>query len=492
MKKFQIDRDRLYLFLIVFLAIFLRIYDLGSESIWYDEACSIQIASSSTMNIFLGKAKDLGNPPLHSILLHFWIKFFGKNEVSVRSLSAIFGIFSLILIYKICNLLFNEKISLLSTFIFAISPLHVYLSQEARTYTLVTFLCLTSMLFFLKFIRLKKNIHLMGYIITTFLSIYSHYFAFFIIISQNLFLIIYWKEYKDIFYKWLIGQISVVLLFIIFWGSPFISQITQEGNLQRSATTWYKHILFFPIYYSVGDTLVWKESTLIELLIFIPFILAAFGIPFIFGTMHLLKNKKLLYFLLLWLFMPIVIPGIISLFFSPLYSSRYSIMASLAYYSLIGAGIFYFRTKLRLIFIFGIVILSAFSLIRYYSLNFKFEWRHAASFIEKNSQPKDIILFDADMGETPFSYYYKGTLKKIRLYSPPGKGKKRIIGSTVTGKPRQDFTEEVDKSERVWLALSFNITDGSGDSYENFFIKRYKILKKIEFKGIKIYLFSVK
>ena len=89
------------------------------------------------------------------------------------------------LAYKIVNFLFNSRVALLGTFIFSISPLQIYLSQEARTYSLVTFLCLVSIFLFIKFIKNSRVVYLIGYIIVSFLSIYSHCFVFFILMAQK-------------------------------------------------------------------------------------------------------------------------------------------------------------------------------------------------------------------------------------------------------------------------------------------------------------------
>ena len=487
------NNQRLLLFLIICLGVFLRMYNIGSESIWYDEAVSIRLSLSPIADILSGKVKDLGNPPLHNICLHYWINLFGKSEMAVRSLSALFGIFSLFLMYKIGKMLFKTKVAFLTTFIYAISPLHIYFSQEARTYSLVTFFCLFSMFFFLKFLRYKNIFYLSGYILTTFLSVYSHYFAFFILLSQNIFLIIYYKKYKNLLSKWVIGQLLISLSYLVIWIPSFLSQIGANENLGRSSETWFMHVIFTPIFYSVGRTLIWKDSSFSKLAIYIFLILVIFGVPFVLGVLQLKKNKKILSLLMLLLIMPIIIPVFISILFFPFYTSRYSIIATPVWYLIVSLGLTSIKKgKIKIFFIVGIVLLSVLSICHYYNANNKFEWRLAANYIENNSLTNDVILFDADIGETAFSYYYQGWQKKIRLYNEPlsSEFRNRIYGFVGNG-GMDDITTEINNGNRIWLILSYNFTDGTGDYYERFFNNNYKKIKEQIYKGIKINLYSL-
>ena len=69
--------NKLSLLSILFVGFLLRIYDLGTESIWYDEGCSLNFAVQEINNIFFQNDKS---PPLYYLFLHFWIKLFGTSE----------------------------------------------------------------------------------------------------------------------------------------------------------------------------------------------------------------------------------------------------------------------------------------------------------------------------------------------------------------------------------------------------------------------------
>lgn len=139
-----------YLFLLIFIVgLGLRIYDLGSESIWYDEAISVAVAKLDLLaQIQWSFVQNDNNPPLYYEILHFWIAIFGDSEFASRLPSAILGSFSIIAIYSVGRLLFNKNVGLLAALILATSVFHIKYSQEARAYSLLAFLSLVSYYFY--------------------------------------------------------------------------------------------------------------------------------------------------------------------------------------------------------------------------------------------------------------------------------------------------------------------------------------------------------
>ena len=73
------------------LAFALRIYRLPDQSLWYDEALSIHYANQSLRGLLAGVSGS-DHPPLHSLLLHFWMVIAGQSEFSVRYLSLWWGV----------------------------------------------------------------------------------------------------------------------------------------------------------------------------------------------------------------------------------------------------------------------------------------------------------------------------------------------------------------------------------------------------------------
>ena len=186
----KIDKNFLFLFSFILLGLSIRLYNLGSHNLWFDE-----VATVFSLDLYLEKLNPyklfyfmkLSNQHLYYILLKPWTIFFGKSEFSLRSLSMVFGVLSIPLIYKLGKLFFNTRVGLIGSFILSVSPMHIWYSQEARGYCLSTFLAmLVVYLFCLATEKNRLNLWI-GFIVSSILAVYSNYFCIYVIIIISMF-----------------------------------------------------------------------------------------------------------------------------------------------------------------------------------------------------------------------------------------------------------------------------------------------------------------
>jgi len=206
---------RLALLGITLLALALRLWHLSGQSLGYDEGYSIALARQSLGAIAAQTAADI-QPPLYYDLLHFWMQLFGSSEAAVRSLSLLFGLLTVPLLYALGRRLFGPATGLLAALLGAISPFWIWYAQEARNYTLVTFLgVLSSYLLLLislpcragevtgcrtLWIRIggvrqpvKVGVGVwVAFVLTNIAAVYTHYYAFFLVAFQALFFLLVW------------------------------------------------------------------------------------------------------------------------------------------------------------------------------------------------------------------------------------------------------------------------------------------------------------
>ncbi len=121
--------------------------------LWLDEAQSVGIASMPPADIIDGLRAD-GHPPLFYFLLHYWMKFVGTSDQSLRFLPAIFGGLTLIPGYFAGSRLGGSRAGFISVGLLASSPFLIRFSTEVRMYSLVTFL---SLLWWLAVRRAEEN-----------------------------------------------------------------------------------------------------------------------------------------------------------------------------------------------------------------------------------------------------------------------------------------------------------------------------------------------
>src|ERR1051326_1282682 len=123
-------RARWVLAAVVGAAALLRLWRLGSESLWVDEAYTLSVAREGAWQVLLHHDNT---PPLHALLLHFWIALAGTSEWALRFPSAVFGAAAVALTFPVARRIAGERAALVATALHAGSFYLWSVSQEART-----------------------------------------------------------------------------------------------------------------------------------------------------------------------------------------------------------------------------------------------------------------------------------------------------------------------------------------------------------------------
>lgn len=177
--NFRIRPGKLLLPLILIAGAGLRLYRWSIYSFWHDEIGWLLICKDNLLNSLNGTI-TIFKPPLFKLLVFLWA-YIGQDEFSLRLLPFIFGILSIIFIYKIGRILFDEKAGLIAAFLLAISPFHIYYSQELSHYTLTAFLALGSV-YYLIFCLNENNARAwIKLIILNALCLYTSYISIFLL-----------------------------------------------------------------------------------------------------------------------------------------------------------------------------------------------------------------------------------------------------------------------------------------------------------------------
>ncbi|MCK4787617.1 MAG: glycosyltransferase family 39 protein [Desulfobacteraceae bacterium] len=131
-------REIWFLAILVLLTSLLRMYKLGSWSLWVDEAFTIHDALHSSFGI----------KPINYLLVRFFLENFGVCEWTARMGPAIVGIFSIPVSYYFFKELFDRQVALLGSLFLSFSSWHIYWSQNARHYSLVLLFAVLCLWFF--------------------------------------------------------------------------------------------------------------------------------------------------------------------------------------------------------------------------------------------------------------------------------------------------------------------------------------------------------
>lgn len=483
----------LILLLILSLGAVLRIVNLSSDSIWLDEAYSIQFAHLPLPQLLRETAASDVHPPLYYLLLHYWIALFGDSEAAARLLSVLFGLFAILLIYPVAALLFDRATGLLGALLLALSLFHIEFAQEARMYTLLAFLSLCSLYFFLRLLTEASAAVIVGYIVCTSLLMHTHVYGFFIIIAENIFFCsLYFSSrevFKHLLSRWLLLQSSLVLLFL-----PWLSvMIGQFERVQQSFWIPQPTLNFLRLTW-----MIYAGSTLLSFL-FIP--LVALGLvprraahqdhstderarllPSTERKLRLTERERIL-FLLLWFLSPIVIPFVLSQFLSSIYLPKYTIAASVAFLILAARGVMSIRFDQARILIVAVVLgLSFVNMRLYWGGPHKDFWRESATYFDRTARSGDLLLFHQESGQVPFQYYSKR--EDVKGVALPGDK----IRQATADKVAAALNELVAGHNRVWLVVSHPIDETSLITKQ--LGEWYKVTEHRIDPGVELYLFE--
>ncbi|NET02021.1 MAG: hypothetical protein F6K61_15900 [Sphaerospermopsis sp. SIO1G1] len=265
----------LYLTAIIFLGAILRFSHLNFKSLWLDEIITAIFSSGKSyqsiplnmvfslqqlQDIFIWQpgvscsqiAENLANesthPPLFFCGMYKWLGWVNSLDIDwiikLRFLPALFGVISIIAIYMINSAAFSPQSGIFTALVMSLSPFAVYLSQEARHYTLPMLLITLSLFAVIKIQRdIFSNQHSrlrfwLLWITVNITGLYTHYF-FIVAFSAEIItlsLLIYRIRSKIVnfpkIYLHLIISSTVVIIGYIPW------LFTIFSHIRKSETNW--------------------------------------------------------------------------------------------------------------------------------------------------------------------------------------------------------------------------------------------------------------
>lgn len=494
-----------WLGIILILGTVLRVYDLGTESYWIDEVSTVIEGQQSIPQLLASGRLD--QPPGYYLPFHFWIGGFGTSEVSTRAFSLIVGVASIGLIFLVGRELFGSEVGLLGAFFMAVSDFQIFFSQEARFYSFFEFTTLLSFFCFVLALKRKRVIDFVLYGLAGALLVYSHTYGIFILVAQNLFVMLQVRKYKAILGLWLASQVLIALAFgpylfpLVFGGKGVEGAIAQNigGNSPPSVWDPIRAIYHFILPARRGRT--WA-SVIIGYTVAVVFLVTAIWLYYtrwakntwllevgeFFGNIKRWPGWAGKFFLVgCWLLCPIVLPLLLSLELPAVYAERYTVSAAPALYLLLAAGVFNIRRVIPIVVSLGVLVIAmAPGLYNYYVTDINEQWREAAVYINENAKPDEVLVFAPNMGigiqQKAFDWYYHGPVQSCGL------GVELVTPTAISEALKQCISDR----DHFWLIIP-NYQSESVDRYRAFFFDsdfRYAgIIKEQQLVGISIYLF---
>jgi mannosyltransferase len=369
---------------------------LSSQPISHDEPFTIYHAQFDFFNI-IHYLKNYNNPPLFELVLHFWIKGFGISAFVVRLLPMIFSSLSVIYIYKIGILLYNQRIALVSSLLFTCSTFQIYYAHDCRVYSLFLLLTLISFLFFFKLIKNHSltTVHLVCFILTNALLIYAHYFGFIVWFLQIGIILCWHLKSKQVFKTVLISFTISLLLY-----APQLILVVSHFLDSAKNGTWLKPPNGLESIYNM----LWSfcNEPVLTVLIIILFVVAL--VKYIIVRKKIVINVYTKY-ILVWFILPFIGMFLIS-YKVPMFLDRYLIFITPAFYILIALSLNFLFKSPKIYYTLSDIIILLFAITTTINPFKKRLIDNTIDFIAKNKTPRTLVLVCPFDYITTFAYSY--------------------------------------------------------------------------------------
>ncbi|MDI7258310.1 MAG: glycosyltransferase family 39 protein [Thermodesulfobacteriota bacterium] len=212
-------RKEIFILLLCLLIGFaLRLYTFDQKSLWIDEVHTFNDSRDGMIEQikFYKENPAYLHPPLFFILTHLFYPF-PKPERDLRIIPLIFGILSIPMFYLLAKS-FSPGIALPCTLSLTFMTYHISLSQDGRSYSLLMFLGMTGLYFFLKHLKTSKNRYLILVALLFAVLFHTSYSSIpFIALSQILWFYLPNEESKKPTLSSFLTLNGLILLFCLPW-----------------------------------------------------------------------------------------------------------------------------------------------------------------------------------------------------------------------------------------------------------------------------------
>ncbi len=241
---------------VLLLALALRLPNL-TESLWFDELWSTRLLLADPYQLYRVVRFD-AHPPLYSVFMFLWTGLVGDSELAIRLPSLVSGVVSVGVTYLLTRRMIWASAGLVAALMMAVSPVHIWYSQEARSYAFVVLSVLLSLYCYYRLRDAPKSRGwLVGYLLATAAAVNTHYYTIGVLGLLALLCVL---RRERITRQVIVANAIAVLPVACFLAAKlrFDGIVTQASYL-RPFTPYELWMLFFH-WFSYGNAL-WSERT---------------------------------------------------------------------------------------------------------------------------------------------------------------------------------------------------------------------------------------
>jgi hypothetical protein len=409
--------------LVAAVALAFDLYRLGTPSIWFDEAFSVELARQPLPLLWHIIWGPEPNMELYYLFLHFWLGFTGllglhPTEFVVRFSSAIFAALSSVMVFLLGRRYLGITAGIVGAGLYLLNDLQLTYAQQTRAYSLQ--LLLICIAWYALIAALTQTSHQKRwwacFIAAITLAVYAHLFSLIILLAQLVaiggLLILPGSWHATLRQQWrpfVVSLLSVGLLII-----PMLL-VSSHG----SKTEWLlaPHLQdIYTLFLTISG-----NSKIYLLLIFGCCALGIFASMLVYLPSHRdggqaqgphpgatpplvptywgVPRVEIAFALLCWLVVPVVASFIISQGSTRLFSSRYLVTILPPLFLLVGMGVSVLRWRMvQVVLTLGLFLIALHHVPQYYQTAQVEDWNATVHWLEQRYQAGDgLVCYDSDV-----------------------------------------------------------------------------------------------
>lgn len=400
-------------------ALGLRLYGLGTQSLWFDEIYTWFVARLPWQEGWQFLVADGVHPPLFYWLFKLWLAPWGPHpaEWILRFPSALIGAASVPALYFLGRRWFGENTGLLAALLLAVSPFNIWYSQEARMYSLVVLLAILVMGLY-GLARQSGSRRIWGaFLLASACGYMVHYFALLLPLVQFTYILRTLRQNPRFLRQWTLVQVLAALP-LLGWVGVLANRPGQFFGIGWVPPVELRDLLLTLVNFTVG-----VHAPIEPWHWWVMFACLALAIV---GLLRQREEANLGWLAGAWAFLPLVVVFFISIR-RPVYVDRFLVLAQPAFLLCTARGVFGIFERnsarkeppIKINRVLAAPVLLAFLLVGSFVAGWiglflgpekleKENWREAFAALSTRATSKEVIVTRTLQHFVPLAYYYAG------------------------------------------------------------------------------------
>jgi len=394
-----------YWAIILVAAVLVYAAGISHDSIWYDEAYSA-IMTEYSMGEIISLSSTDNHPPLYYMLLRMVRVVLGTSTWALRALSVVGAVALVGLGAGPVRRIFGNKTGLIFSAVTLFTPDILTYAHEARSYTLAIFTVTAGALYGYLAVRNGRWTDWILFGITTLAASYLHIYGLIAAFYTYLFLLIWILGKKRGLLKPYLITGGVVMLGIIPWLIVFVDRfrIVNKGF-------WISPFSPYMILQALIKPFAYKDlfpgiQPAMMVVFLLTLIVIIYGVIYAMKKGHKREQAFILYALGIYL-CAFITPIIISIFLTPIFFYRYTLVFTGLYLLLLSLGISLLPGRYLGPATVGIfMLLNVFTMKDIYTQFFNEPMKILAQDLQDEIHPGDLIVTTEDHSMGSALYYF--------------------------------------------------------------------------------------